>query len=95
MLLLECYFYDQMHVLLLSSLISDVIFRTSCVPPLSFLTFRHLCRNLALSQDVASLGSESKNTTDNSVFGSSLENYFRFCVKAKKRHEVDVLAEVW
>lgn len=31
---------------------------------------------------------------NNGVFGTALEKYFRVCVKAKKRHEVDLLAHV-
>ena len=61
--------------------------------PLSVLSFRTLCHSLALDQDIAS-GTLSQLSADNGVFGSSLEKYFRVCVKAKKRHEVDVLAEV-
>ena len=58
--------------------------------PLSVLSFRSLCHNLSLNQNE----SLKADTASNAVFGTSLEKYFRVCVKAKKRHEVDVLAEV-
>ncbi|XP_067933430.1 methyltransferase-like protein 25B isoform X2 [Watersipora subatra] len=56
--------------------------------PLSLLAFKSLCQHLSLDQRVP------ERDEGNSVFGTSLEKYFRVCVKAKKRHEVDILAEV-
>ncbi|KAF6017929.1 RRNAD1 [Bugula neritina] len=64
---------------------------SGAVLPLSMIAFRSLCRSLSLNQKLGVVADESLGAT---VFGGSLEKYFRVCVKAKKKHEVDLLAEM-
>ena len=75
-----------------------IFFRSGTIPPLSMLCFQSLCLRLALNQNINSLqnhlSSCDKGKSSGGVFGTSLEKYFRVCVKAKKRHEVDLLADV-
>lgn len=75
-----------------------MFFRSGTIPPLSMLCFRRLCLRLALNQNINSLqnhlSSRDEGKSSGGVFGTSLEKYFRVCVKAKKRHEVDLLADV-
>lgn len=55
------------------------------------LAFKKLCRQLTMYQGIHSA---TNSKMDGHVFGTSMEKFFRVCVKAKKRHEVDILSEV-
>lgn len=90
-----CCLLKSLFHLLVPIIIITIISRTQTPAPLSFIAFKSTCHQLTLNQDITSLAQQSdSDSKDGCVFGTSLEKYFRACVKAKKRHEVDLLADV-